>query len=289
MMLGSFYFKQKARDALRGNWQTALVVTFFAGVLTTALSVVQSVNAPDPLVYFSYGQYDQFYVELMKVPDATWVALGVLGLASLLLTPALSLSCDRYFLQRLQGGELGVREGLLGRMGIWHKALWLQVIMGVKIFLWSILLVVPGILAAIRYSMAPYYLAQDPQISPSEALEKSKAVMKDKKMAYFSLCISFIGWSLAANVAQVFLMAFSTVVALVGAQFMQLAISVYMNAACASFFLTVSDEKGMSDARREMRERLREMGMNESAINQAGFGEEPRGETENDESGDEMQ
>lgn len=288
MMLGSFYFKQKARDALRGNWQTALVVTFFAGVLTTALNVVQSVSVPDPLVYFSYGQYDQFYTALFKVPNATWAALGALCLLSVALSPALALGCDRYFLCRLQGGDPGVREGLLGRMGIWHKALWLQVIIAVRIFLWSLLLVVPGILAAIRYSMAPYYLAQEPQLTASQALEKSKAVMKDKKMAYFSLCISFIGWSLAANAAQIFLMSFSTVVALVGAQFMQLAISVYMNAACASFFLTVSDENGMSAAKREMRRRLREMGMDESAISQAGFGEEPGGQSETDEKGDGM-
>ena len=289
MMLGSFYFKQKARDALRGNWQTALVVTFFAGVLSTALSVVQSVSVPDPLVYFSYGQYDQFYLELLKVPNATWVALAALSLVSFVLSTALSLSCDRYFLHRLQGEDPGVREGLLGRMGIWHKALWLQVLMAVKIFLWSLLLVVPGILAAIRYSMAPYYLSQDPQLTAAQALEKSKAVMKDKKMAYFSLCISFIGWSLAANVAQVFLMTFSAVVALVGAQFMQLAISVYMNAACASFFLTVSDANGMNGAKEEMRRRLREMGMDEDAINQAGFGGEQGGQSGSDENGDGME
>lgn len=275
MVLGSFFFKQEARRALRGNWQPALVVTFFSGVFLTLSSVLQALWVPDPVVYASYGLLDRFWQELTAVSQAEWAGLIVVNLLSLLFSPALMLGCNRYFLNLLVGRDSGVREGLLGRMGIWPKALWLYVQMGVRIFLWSLLLVVPGILAAIRYSMAPYFMAQDPSISASEAIEKSKHAMKEMKLAYFSLIISFIGWSLLANVAQMFLMSFGVVIALVAAQFMQVAISAYMNAACASFFLTVASEDGMNRARRQMRDRLRQMGMDDSAIDRAGFGEKP--------------
>ena len=273
MVLGSFYFKQEARRALRGNWQPALVVTFFSGVFLTLSSVLQALWVPDPVVYASYGLLDRFWQELTAVSQAEWAGLIVVNLLSLLFSPALMLGCDRYFLNLLVGRDSGVREGLLGRMGIWPKALWLYVQMGVRIFLWSLLLVVPGILAAIRYSMAPYFMAQDPSVSASEAIEKSKHAMKEMKLAYFSLIISFIGWSLLANVAQMLLMSFGVVIALVAAQFMQVAISAYMNAACASFFLTVASEDGMNRARRQMRDRLRQMGMDDSDINRASFGE----------------
>lgn len=273
MVLGSFYFKQEARRALRGNWQPALVVTFFSGVFLTLSSVLQALWVPDPVVYASYGLLDRFWQELTAVSQAEWAGLIVVNLLSLLFSPALMLGCNRYFLNLLVGRDSGVREGLLGRMGIWPKALWLYVQMGVRIFLWSLLLVVPGILAAIRYSMAPYFMAQDPSVSASEAIEKSKHAMKEMKLAYFSLIISFIGWSLLANVAQMLLMSFGVVIALVAAQFMQVAISAYMNAACASFFLTVASEDGMNRARRQMRDRLRQMGMDDSDINRAGFGE----------------
>lgn len=275
MVLGSFYFKQEARRALRGNWQPALVVTFFSGVFLTLSSVLQALWVPDPLVYASYGLLERFWQELTAVTRAEWAGLIVVNLLALLLSPALMLGCNRYFLNLLAGSDSGVREGLLGRMRIWPKALWLYVQMGVRIFLWSLLLVVPGVLAAIRYSMAPYFMAQDPSISASEAIEKSKHAMKEMKLAYFSLIISFIGWSLLANVAQMLLMSFGVVIALVAAQFMQVAISAYMNAACASFFLTVSSEDGMNSARRQMRDRLRQMGMDDSAIDRAGFGERP--------------
>ena len=273
MVLGSFYFKQEARRALRGNWQPALVVTFFSGVFLTLSSVLQALWVPDPVVYASYGLLDRFWQELTAVSQAEWAGLIVVNLLSLLFSPALMLGCNRYFLNLLVGRDSGVREGLLGRMGIWPKALWLYVQMGVRIFLWSLLLVVPGILAAIRYSMAPYFMAQDPSVSASEAIEKSKHAMKEMKLAYFSLIISFIGWSLLANMAQMLLMSFGVVIALVAAQFMQVAISAYMNAACASFFLTVASEDGMNRARRQMRDRLRQMGMDDSDINRAGFGE----------------
>ena len=275
MVLGSFFFKQEARRALRGNWQPALVVTFFSGVFLTLSSVLQALWVPDPVVYASYGLLDRFWQELAAVSQAEWAGLIVVNLLALLLSPALMLGCNRYFLSLLGGRDSGVREGLLGRMRIWPKALWLYVQMGVRIFLWSLLLVVPGVLAAIRYSMAPYFMAQDPSISASEAIEKSKHAMKEMKLAYFSLIISFIGWSLLANVAQMLLMSFGVVIALVAAQFMKVAISAYMNAACASFFLTVSSEDGMNSARRQMRDRLRQMGMDDSAIDRAGFGERP--------------
>ena len=173
MVLGSFYFKQEARRALRGNWQPALVVTFFSGIFLTLSSVLQALWVPDPVLYASYGLFERFWQELAAVSQAEWAGLIVVNFLSLLLSPALALGCNRYFLKLLDGKESGVREGLLGRMRIWPKALWLYVQMGVRVFLWSLLLVVPGILAAIRYSMAPYFMAQDPSVSASEAIEQS--------------------------------------------------------------------------------------------------------------------
>lgn len=283
LMMASFYFKDKARKALQGNWQTALVVTFFAGVFVTAANVLQSLWVPDPVVYAGYGAYDQFVTKLLAVPQKQWLILAVVSLLALLLSPALSLGCNLYFLRRLDSRECEVREGLLGRFSIWGKALWLYVLMGVKIALWSLLFVIPGIVAALRYSMAPYYLAENPDLSAGEAIEKSKAAMRDNKLAYFMLQLSFVGWSLLTSFAQIFLMEISVVVSLVAAQFMQLAISVYMNGACAAFYRTLSSEDGMSRMRRELSAQMRMMGMDESSIHAAGLDEQ---EPPHDEDGD---
>lgn len=63
-------------------------------------------------------------------------------------------------------------------------------------FLWSLLFVIPGIIAAYRYSMATYIMAENPTIAPTEAIERSKALMDGRKGDLFCLDLSFFGWAL---------------------------------------------------------------------------------------------
>ena len=63
-------------------------------------------------------------------------------------------------------------------------------------FLWTLLLVVPGIVALMRYSQAWFIMADDPNIRPMEAIEKSKQMMDGHKWEYFVLGLSFIWWFL---------------------------------------------------------------------------------------------
>lgn len=68
------------------------------------------------------------------------------------------------------------------------------------VFLWSLLFVIPGIIKAISYSQAFYILAENPDLSPSECLELSKAMMNGNKWEYFCLGLSFIGWGLLVGI-----------------------------------------------------------------------------------------
>ena len=62
--------------------------------------------------------------------------------------------------------------------------------------LWSLLLIVPGIIASIGYSQVFYIMAEDKNIKPDEALRKSKAMMMGHKNEYCLLQLSFFGWGL---------------------------------------------------------------------------------------------
>ena len=66
----------------------------------------------------------------------------------------------------------------------------------VFIFLWSLLFVIPGMVAAFSYAMTPYILAEHPEMSALDALRMSKDMMKGNKGRYFCLQLSFIGWIL---------------------------------------------------------------------------------------------
>lgn len=65
---------------------------------------------------------------------------------------------------------------------------------GFFIMLWSLLLIIPGIVKALAYAMVPYIIAENPEINAMEALEKSEEMMKGHKTELFSLYLSFFGW-----------------------------------------------------------------------------------------------
>lgn len=62
------------------------------------------------------------------------------------------------------------------------------------VILWMFLLIIPGIVAGLSYSMAWYILCDDPALSPMEALGRSKAMMRGHKWRYFCLLCRFFGW-----------------------------------------------------------------------------------------------
>jgi uncharacterized membrane protein len=67
-------------------------------------------------------------------------------------------------------------------------------LMFLYIFLWLLLLIVPGIIAALGYSMTFFIMAENPQITASDALVQSKRMMMGHKWELFNLGLSFIGW-----------------------------------------------------------------------------------------------
>ncbi len=66
----------------------------------------------------------------------------------------------------------------------------------VYIFLWTLLLIIPGIVKSYSYSMTPYILKDDPTIKYNAAIEKSMQMMSGNKMKLFLLDLSFIGWGI---------------------------------------------------------------------------------------------
>ena len=68
------------------------------------------------------------------------------------------------------------------------------------IWLWSLLLIIPGIIKGFSYSMAYYIKADHPEYGWRECLEKSETMMKGYKFKYFLLNLSFIGWILLSIV-----------------------------------------------------------------------------------------
>ena len=72
----------------------------------------------------------------------------------------------------------------------------LYIVEGFFVALWSMLFVIPGIIAVYRYSFAIWNLCQNPELGVMEALNRSKRQTIGYKGQLFGLHLSFIGWYL---------------------------------------------------------------------------------------------
>lgn len=76
----------------------------------------------------------------------------------------------------------------------WHIVL-IMLVMKVKIFLWGLLFVIPGIVKSYEYRMVPYILAENPNLQMSEVFALSREMTMNQKMNIFVLDLSFIPWA----------------------------------------------------------------------------------------------
>lgn len=155
---------QMARESLEGKWGLAVLGTF---VYFIVLMGVQLLAEIDPL--------------LMIV---TLIISGPIALG--FITFSLNISRDN------DPKVENIFEGFQN----FKSAVGAYLLMLLFIFLWMLLLIIPGIIAALSYSMTFYILADDPSISPMDAIDKSKAMMKGNKWKYFLLNLRFLGWAL---------------------------------------------------------------------------------------------
>ncbi len=115
------------------------------------------------------------------------------------MTIIISMGYKIYALRVSRGQEAGFGE-LFDGFGNFFKLIWLNILMSIYVFLWSLLFVIPGIIAAYRYSVAVYIMLENPEYSASECIRLSKQMMDGHKLEYFMLELSFIGWILLSAI-----------------------------------------------------------------------------------------
>ena len=163
------------RDALRARWGLAILGT----LLYMLLALI-----PTFILDSIFGSGD-------GTPS------GVSMIYSILISGPMTLGYAMFAISILRKRETSAAEVFYGfeRFG---KAFGLYIVMSIFIFLWTILLVIPGIIAAFRYSMSFYILADNPNMGIMEALNESKRLMRGNKWKFFCLNLSFIGWAALA-------------------------------------------------------------------------------------------
>lgn len=113
--------------------------------------------------------------------------------ASIIITPAFSLSLIRVYLNVIKGNHPKAGDSFCGFDDFW-SAFKVTFLVGLFTFLWSLLFVIPGIIKSFSYSMSTYILAENKGKPALECINESKAMTNGHKMDLFVLVLSFIGW-----------------------------------------------------------------------------------------------
>ncbi len=130
-------------------------------------------------------------------------AAGVPALVGLIITGPLMVGYSMYLLNNLKDDKNANQletlfHGFKNSLGTSIIAYILRIIF---VSLWSLLFIIPGIVKALAYSMTPYVIAENPNLTPTEAIDKSQALMNGNKWRLFCLLFSFIGWFLLGSLA----------------------------------------------------------------------------------------
>lgn len=139
-----------------------------------------------------------------QIPPGIFLALGaavlfgvVLGICILILVSNVAqVGCNRYFIEnREHKTNIGqVFYGFQG--GRYTSIVWIMFLKGLYIFLWSLLLWIPGIIKTYSYLMVPYIVAENSDLDKSRVFKISRQMMRGHKWEAFVLGLSFIGWNI---------------------------------------------------------------------------------------------
>lgn len=226
-MLYAADFCRIARNALRGNWALAVGTGLIAVLLGAGSRGGSSSNGNGgQSQHYASADIGGAFLTIMTVI----ISIVLLwALITFFIGGAIELGYCRFNINLINGTNPQFKD-LFSRFDIFWKAFGLRLAIVIFTILWSILLVIPGIIAAFSYSMAFYIMEEDPSMGIMDAIRESKEMMRGNKFRLFCLGFSFIGWLL--------LCALTLGIGL-------LWLGPYMNAAFAAFYLEISGKRNI--------------------------------------------
>lgn len=178
--------KKQARQSLKGQWGTAVQLTLLMFLVTMVVPIVIDIflnggfaNWADPYNEPTiFSSVVGFIISFALIPFSTAVSWFFLSLSRLdrpEITEVFTIYKD-------------------GKTSL--KIIGASILIALFVILWSLLLIIPGIIKAISYSQTYFIMKDHPEFSMLEAITESKNRMKGYKWKYFLLNLSFIGWGI---------------------------------------------------------------------------------------------
>ena len=209
-MLKAKDFRYYARESLRGRWIKAGGVGLLASFLGAAISSgwssgssgggaeTGSSSAAGSEVLASLGSGPDVPPMLLAILMGVGLVLLLWAIVILVIGGATTLGYAKYNLNLVDDKNPKLKDifSQYNRLG---TGFGMQFFRGLFTFLWSLLFVIPGIIASYSYYMTPFILCERPDMTSREAIRESKELMRGNKWRLFCLEFSFIGWELLAS------------------------------------------------------------------------------------------
>lgn len=184
-------YRASARDALSGNWLLSAAVVFIASLMGGAYT-----SGSGGSFNFNYqelgSKIPSFVIAIVMVILAVAVVIAII---TFIIGGTIRLGHCRYLLDQQDGLSPGVGS-LFSQFFQFGNGFCLSLLTGIYTALWTLLFIIPGIIASYSYAMAPFIQVEHPEYGANECIKCSKEMMRGHRWALFCLDLSFIGWSL---------------------------------------------------------------------------------------------
>lgn len=194
--------RAQARENLAGRWALAIAVAAIAWLLGGLM--LGSSFLPQ-FTYYIRGE-DITLKDALSNAFAigrhfgnTFISINLLTLARFLVSGVIQLGYAHILLKQHEQQEYSFND-LFSQFHRFGQGFAQAFLRELYTALWSLLLIVPGIIAHYKYAMTPYIMTDHPELTASEAIERSKELMDGHKGELFILHFTFIGWDLLAAI-----------------------------------------------------------------------------------------
>ena len=213
-----------ARASLKGRWGLAVLTTILASMLgvrlgssfVAAMSVELDLfhltdrlgSLADPDVWktamstltdfcqAAIQHFDSFWQSVRPAVIRALITWLSFALTYFMIGSNIQQGLARLYLSWADGERASVGTLFYSFKDLFFRVLWLRIVRMVRVGLWSLILIVPGIVAAYRYAMANFILTENPHMTASEVLRESAHMMEGNKWRLFCLQLSFLGYRL---------------------------------------------------------------------------------------------
>lgn len=187
--------KNQAKALLNRSYWTAFLVSLFVALFSMQvnISIDSGVGIRFALFQYHWGSYHGMPHYLAYMFVILTLMLIAIAFKLFFMNPLQVGKCYYYLNENIEKGKFTNLFAIFSMEGYFNivKILFIR---DFKIFLWSLLLVVPGIVKSFEYRMIPFILAENSTLSSEEVFNKTKIMMTGDKLNAFILDLSFFGW-----------------------------------------------------------------------------------------------